>query len=177
MRLTPHAPLVFLIDFFAFYSPSLMKYHTQLLTLEGPSGGASHEEGSDTASSSSQGGKWVLTRVGSKEERMGVDREIALLEQKLAEVEGWESRVKELEGLLGVQELDEVTVEEKEEEVVVEAAVEAEVESSTIEDSFISTREADDDHDVKSVSEDGVEQSEEEEEQVPAPQSPLEDID
>ena len=33
----------------------------------------------------------------------GGDREIKILEEWLAEVEGWEERVKELEQLLGVQ--------------------------------------------------------------------------
>ena len=41
--------------------------------------------------------------MGTEEERMGVDREIRILEERLAEVEGWEKRVKELEQLLGVQ--------------------------------------------------------------------------
>ncbi|PPR01356.1 hypothetical protein CVT24_006310 [Panaeolus cyanescens] len=167
--------------------PSLMKYHTQLLTLEGPGGGASLEDGSDAGASSSHGGKWTLSRVGSKEERMGVDREIAVLESKLAEVEGWEQRVKELEGLLGVQDLDEGNVGEKEVAVAeveaeAEESIEAEAEVSAVEASFISTREAEDDHDVKSVSEGSVEQAEEEvEEEVVeedvTPQSPLEDID
>ena len=37
---------------------------------------------------------------------MGIDREIATLENKLAEVDDWEKRVKELNGLLSVQEVD-----------------------------------------------------------------------
>ena len=67
--------------------PSLAKYHRQLLTLLGEDGSSS----------------WTLTKVGTEEERMGVDREIKILEERLAEVEGWEKRVKELEQLLGVQ--------------------------------------------------------------------------
>ena len=43
---------------------------------------------------------WTLTRVGTAEERMGIDREIAILEGKLAEVNNWQNRVKELEILL-----------------------------------------------------------------------------
>ena len=66
--------------------PSLMKYHTQLLTLSG--------EGSS---------RWTLTRMGSEKERVGVDREIALLEKKLADVKVWEERVRELEGMLSVR--------------------------------------------------------------------------
>ena len=67
--------------------PSLAKYHRQLLTLLGEDGSAN----------------WTLTKVGTEEERMGVDREIKILEERLAEVEGWEKRVKELEQLLGAQ--------------------------------------------------------------------------
>ncbi|KAM6492727.1 ABC transporter transmembrane region 2 domain containing protein [Amanita muscaria] len=66
--------------------PSLAKYHRQLLTLQGEDGSAG----------------WTLTRLGTEEERMGIDREIKVLEDRLAEVEGWEKRVKELERLLGV---------------------------------------------------------------------------
>ena len=46
---------------------------------------------------------WTLTKVRTEEEWMGVDREIKILEELLAEVEGWEKRVKELEQLLGMQ--------------------------------------------------------------------------
>ncbi|KAF8067672.1 ABC transporter transmembrane region 2-domain-containing protein [Lyophyllum atratum] len=67
--------------------PSLIQYHTHLLTLLG--------EGS---------AGWTLARVGTDEERMGLDREISLLEGKLADVEKWEERVKELDVLLSVQE-------------------------------------------------------------------------
>ncbi|KAF9003251.1 ABC transporter transmembrane region 2-domain-containing protein [Cyathus striatus] len=69
--------------------PSLSKYHTQLLTLSG-----------DGTS------RWTLTKVGTKEERMGLHREIESLEKKLAEVEGWEGRVRVLEGLLRVTDHD-----------------------------------------------------------------------
>ncbi|KAJ7039847.1 ABC transporter transmembrane region 2-domain-containing protein [Mycena alexandri] len=67
--------------------PSLAKYHTLLLTLTG--------DGS---------ARWTLTRVGTAEERVGVDREIATLEGKLAEQQTWETRLKELDALLAVQE-------------------------------------------------------------------------
>ncbi|CCM00773.1 uncharacterized protein FIBRA_02815 [Fibroporia radiculosa] len=66
--------------------PSLMRYHTQLLTLAG--------DGT---------GKWTLSRIGSAEERMGIDREIITLENKLAEVEQWERRVQELNHMLSAQ--------------------------------------------------------------------------
>ncbi|KAJ6577472.1 ABC transporter transmembrane region 2-domain-containing protein [Mycena capillaripes] len=67
--------------------PSLAKYHTLLLTLTG--------DGSS---------RWTMTRVGTAEERMGVDREIITLEEKLAEQHTWEQRLKELDALLSVQE-------------------------------------------------------------------------
>lgn len=67
--------------------PSLMRYHTQLLTLAG--------DGT---------GRWTLTRIGTAEERMGIDREVITLEGKLAEVERWEARVQELNRMLSVQE-------------------------------------------------------------------------
>ncbi|EJD54748.1 hypothetical protein AURDEDRAFT_110247 [Auricularia subglabra TFB-10046 SS5] len=67
------------------HRPSLAKYHTRLLTIDG--------DGT---------GRWEMTRVGTAEERMGLDREIVSLEAKLADVEQWESRVRELEQLLKV---------------------------------------------------------------------------
>jgi ATP-binding cassette, subfamily D (ALD), peroxisomal long-chain fatty acid import protein len=67
-------------------SPSLAKYHTQLLTLSGDGTGS-----------------WTLARIGTAEARMGIDREIGLLQSKLKEVERWERRVKELDVLLGPQ--------------------------------------------------------------------------
>ncbi len=67
-------------------SPSLAKYHTQLLTLSGDGTGS-----------------WTLVRIGTAEARMGIDREIGMLQSKLEEVEGWERRVKELEVMLGPQ--------------------------------------------------------------------------
>ncbi|KAG5353229.1 hypothetical protein C0989_009192 [Termitomyces sp. Mn162] len=68
--------------------PSLMKYHTHLLTLAGDGSAG-----------------WTLTQVGTAEERMGIDREITSLESKLADVEKWEERVKELDVLLSTQKL------------------------------------------------------------------------
>jgi ATP-binding cassette subfamily D (ALD) long-chain fatty acid import protein len=66
-----------------------MKYHTRLLTLTG--------DGT---------GRWTLSRVGTEEERMGIDREIVTLKDKLAEVDKWERRVNELNELLSVQDTD-----------------------------------------------------------------------
>ncbi|KDQ60342.1 hypothetical protein JAAARDRAFT_174405 [Jaapia argillacea MUCL 33604] len=68
--------------------PSLMKYHTQLLTLKGDGTGG-----------------WTLSRLGTAEERMGIDREILMLETKLSEVAAVEKRVKELDKLLSAREI------------------------------------------------------------------------
>jgi len=67
--------------------PSLMKYHTRMLTLSGDGTGG-----------------YTLSKIGTVEERMGIDREISTLESKLEEVETWEKRVTELERMLSVQE-------------------------------------------------------------------------
>ncbi|KAF8886515.1 ABC transporter transmembrane region 2-domain-containing protein [Infundibulicybe gibba] len=69
--------------------PSLMKYHTQLLTLTGDGEGA-----------------WTLARVGTAAERreIGIEREIESLEATLNEVAGWEKRVKELDEMLRARE-------------------------------------------------------------------------
>lgn len=67
--------------------PSLAKYHTHLLTILGDGKGG-----------------WTMSRVGTAEERMGVEKEIKDLERRLGEVEQWEERIKELDALLKVQE-------------------------------------------------------------------------
>lgn len=66
-------------------SPSLTKYHTRLLTLIG--------DGT---------GMWTETRIGTEEERMGIEKEIATLEGRLEEVADWERRVREVAAELGV---------------------------------------------------------------------------
>lgn len=76
-----------LIHNLTFSRPSLARYHTQLLTLTGDGTGS-----------------WTLTRVGTAEERVGIDREIANLEEKLKDVNKWEERIKELDRMLSVQE-------------------------------------------------------------------------
>lgn len=68
-----------------FSRPSLAKYHTRMLSLPG--------DGT---------GKWTITRIGTAEERMGIDKEIVALEGQLAEVGNWEARLKELNKLLGI---------------------------------------------------------------------------
>ncbi|KAJ4468734.1 ABC transporter transmembrane region 2-domain-containing protein [Lentinula aciculospora] len=82
--------------------PSLMKYHTQVLNLLG--------DGT---------GRWTLAHIGQDavltplaeaegeegELWLGFNREIATLERKLKEVDGWEKRLEELEALLKVQDL------------------------------------------------------------------------
>ena len=71
-----------------FIRPSLTKFHTHLLTINGDVDGS-----------------WTLSQVGTAEERMELDREIVAIEQRLEEVEGWERRVKELTKALSVQEV------------------------------------------------------------------------
>jgi ATP-binding cassette subfamily D (ALD) long-chain fatty acid import protein len=80
-----HHPLTLVND----RRPSLAKYHTALLTVTGDGSGG-----------------WTLSRVGTAEERMSVDREIATLEGKLAEVEEWDRRVQELDKLLSATSSD-----------------------------------------------------------------------
>lgn len=63
----------------------MTKYHTRLLTLVGDASGG-----------------WIESKVGTEEERMGIDREIGSLKAKLAEVEGWEKRLREVANELGV---------------------------------------------------------------------------
>jgi len=67
------------------HRPSLTKYHMRLLTLTGDGKGTWHE-----------------TRIGTEEERMGIEKEIATLEQRLKEVDGWETRLREVAAELGV---------------------------------------------------------------------------
>lgn len=72
-----------------------MKYHTHLLTLSGDGAGS-----------------WSLTRLntGTQEEWMGIDKEISTLESELEGVQGWEERIKELNTLLSVQDLEADTI-------------------------------------------------------------------
>lgn len=44
--------------------------------------------------------------MGTAEERLGFEKELASLEAKLAEVDDWQNRLKELDGLLSVQEIE-----------------------------------------------------------------------
>jgi len=86
--------------------PSLAKYHTQLLTIHGDGTGRWTLEdvnpfNIDSASGLGSGGGGQLSRSGTATEL----KEIALLEKKIKEADKWEERVKELDGLLRVQEL------------------------------------------------------------------------
>lgn len=63
-----------------------MKYHTQMLTISGNGTGS-----------------YTFTRIGTAEERVGIDREIQTLRSKLHAVDKWEARIQELTKLLSVQ--------------------------------------------------------------------------
>ncbi len=67
------------------FSPSLIKYHSHLLTLKGDASGS-----------------WTEQQVGTEEQNLSMDKEIAAIEAKLAEVKDWEARVKEIAAALGV---------------------------------------------------------------------------
>ena len=60
------------------HRPSLFKYHTHLLLLNG-------DEGS-----------WKFETIGTKEERMSLDNEVAALEAKLKDVESDKARIEEI---------------------------------------------------------------------------------
>ncbi|CAG8541683.1 9791_t:CDS:2 [Funneliformis mosseae] len=60
------------------HRPSLFKYHTHLLLLSG-------DEGS-----------WKFETIGTKEERMSLDNEVAALESKLKDVESDKARIEEI---------------------------------------------------------------------------------
>lgn len=49
------------------------------------------------------GGRWTLAQVGTAAERMERDREISHLEARLAEVDVWTQRIKDLDVLLGAK--------------------------------------------------------------------------
>lgn len=70
---------------------SLKKYHVWNLRLglglsEGASGDGDEE-----------GDEWTYERIGTEEERTGVEREVAELRERLAQVDGWEARKAEVE--------------------------------------------------------------------------------
>ncbi len=70
---------------------SLKKYHVWNLRLGlGLADGAS-------ADSDGEGDEWVFERIGTEEERTGVEREVAELRERLAQVEKWQRRKAEVE--------------------------------------------------------------------------------
>ncbi|KAL8634425.1 MAG: hypothetical protein Q9228_007980, partial [Teloschistes exilis] len=44
---------------------------------------------------------WSFERIGTREERVGVEREVQALREKLEKVEGWRKRKEEIEKELG----------------------------------------------------------------------------
>ena len=73
---------------------SLKKYHVWNLRLGlGLSDGASGAGDDGDAEED----EWTFERIGTEEERTGVEREVAELRERLAQVEGWEARKAEVE--------------------------------------------------------------------------------
>ncbi|CAJ0631268.1 14459_t:CDS:2 [Entrophospora sp. SA101] len=60
------------------HRPSLFKYHSHLLKLSG------------------EKGTWTFTTIGTPEERMSLDKEVAALENKLKDVEKIKERIDEI---------------------------------------------------------------------------------
>lgn len=65
------------------HRPSLFKYHTHLLKL-------------GTSQSDTGVGEWEWSRIGTKEERLSLDREVEELDRRLAEVEKLKGRLAEI---------------------------------------------------------------------------------
>jgi hypothetical protein len=99
-----------------------------------------------------------LQRIGTPEERLSVGREIETLEKKLADVEVWETRVSELERMLGAEkwdpEAEKVEAEARSVERDVEGVEEVEEEPEPVNDDF---DESASEFGAPSVSEDGSE--------------------
>lgn len=71
---------------------SLKKYHTFNLSLGLPGGDSEVEDDSE-----GQEGGWAFERIGTVEEKMGVERELSGLREKLGKVREWEARKGEIE--------------------------------------------------------------------------------
>lgn len=81
---------------------SLKKYHVWNLRLGllGLSDGASGDGaggGTEAAEEEEEEEEWTFERIGTEQERTGVEREVAELRDRLAKVEGWEARKAEVE--------------------------------------------------------------------------------
>lgn len=85
---------------------SLKRYHVYNLWLAGQH--QHHHEDDEESSDEEEAGaeEWGFGRIGSEEEVLGVERELVELRAKLAMVDGWEKRKREIVG-----ELEEVWVE------------------------------------------------------------------
>lgn len=94
---------------------SLKKYHVWNLRLGlGLSDGASRDGGGDDGE---EGDEWTFERIGTEEERTGVEREVAELRERLAQVEQWEARKAEVERELKMVWVSSRSVEEGVEEI------------------------------------------------------------
>ena len=98
---------------------SLKKYRKYSLTLQGVGGvERGEDDGSEYADEEREGeGEWIFERIGTEEERGGVEREVGELREVLGKVEGWKRRREEIE-----RELREVWVQQdgKEEGMVLD---------------------------------------------------------
>lgn len=81
---------------------SLKRYCRFSLTLLG-GGSGDGEEGSGHEDEGEEGGEqeWSFERIGTEEERGGVEREVGELKEILGKVEGWRRRREEIERELG----------------------------------------------------------------------------
>ena len=77
-------------------------------TGNGVGGAASSEE------EIGEGKEWEMVRVGTREEKVGVERELAGLREKLGMVQDWEKRKREVEVELGLVHVKTDTVEDVE---------------------------------------------------------------
>lgn len=61
------------------HRPSLLKYHSFQLKLTG------------------ENGNWQLSRIGTEEERLSLQKEIDHLEEQLSEVDQWKARLTDID--------------------------------------------------------------------------------
>ena len=87
----------------------LRKYHAWNLKLgldqdDTPRESSEEEQVDETAGDEEvgEGKEWEILRVGTQEEKVGIERELAMLREKLDQVEEWERRKRDIESELGL---------------------------------------------------------------------------